>query len=93
VQIVVGEADLETWEITHREGGAHWMPGANDAGGTRPERARTLARALEAVGCRVRLNMIPNMAHDGAKAVDPVQGFLAEILHGLRMGGRRGAPG
>lgn len=53
VQVVVGEADLETWEITHREGGAHWMPGANDAGRARPERAAALARALEpwARGC------------------------------------------
>lgn len=90
IQVVVGEADLETWEITHREGGAHWMPGANDAGRTRPERARALARALEALGCTVRLNMVPNMAHDGAKAVDTVQAFLAEILDGLRVGERGG---
>jgi pimeloyl-ACP methyl ester carboxylesterase len=91
VQIVVGEVDLETWEITHREGGPYWMPGANDAGRTRPERAGTLARALEALGAPVRLNRIPNMAHDGAKAVDTVQAFLAEILDGLRAQGRRGA--
>ena len=84
VQVVVGEADLETWEITHREGGAHWMPGANDAGRTRPERAATLARALEALGCRVRLNIVPNMAHDGARSIETVQSFLADTLAGLR---------
>jgi hypothetical protein len=32
--------------------------------------------------------MVPNMAHDGAKAVDTVQAFLAEILDGLRVGER-----
>lgn len=37
MHMVVGDADLETWEITIPEGSTNWMPGANDAGRTRPE--------------------------------------------------------
>src|SRR5262249_35037588 len=80
IQVVVGAADLETWEITHREGGRYWMPGANDAGRTRPERAKALASALEALGARVRFDLIPNMAHDGMKAIGTVESFIAEAL-------------
>jgi predicted esterase len=87
IQVVVGAADLETWEITHREGGRYWMPGANDAGRTRPERAKTLANALEALGARVRFDLIPNMAHDGMKAIGTVESFVADVL-----AARRSAP-
>jgi pimeloyl-ACP methyl ester carboxylesterase len=80
VQMVVGAADLETWEITHREGGRHFMPGANDAGRTRPERLASLQASFEAKGIAVRLDLIPNMAHDGQRAVDSVKGFLREVL-------------
>ena len=79
-QVVVGAADIETWEITHREGGKFFMPGANDAGRTRPERAETLARALEKLGARVRFDLIPNMSHEGMKAIDTVEDFFAGII-------------
>ena len=35
VQTLVGAADLDTDEITHREGGRYFMPGANEAGASR----------------------------------------------------------
>jgi len=80
VQMVVGAADLETWEITHREGGRHWMPGANDAGRTRPERLDSLRRSFEAAGMRVRFDLVPNVPHDGNKVVGHVQDFFADML-------------
>jgi pimeloyl-ACP methyl ester carboxylesterase len=80
VQMVVGAADLETWEITHREGGRHWMPDANHAGRTRPERLASLKSSFEAAGVAVRFDQVPNMAHDGMQAVPLVQTFLAEML-------------
>jgi pimeloyl-ACP methyl ester carboxylesterase len=80
VQIIVGAADLESWEITHREGDRYWMPGANDAGTTRPERARALASSLESEGIRVRLDIVPNMAHDGLRAIPVAETFLKEAL-------------
>lgn len=79
-QMVVGAADLETWEITHREGGSYWMPGANDAGRTRPERLRALKAAFEALGSRVRFDELPNVPHDGMKALPAVKGFFADVL-------------
>jgi pimeloyl-ACP methyl ester carboxylesterase len=80
VQMVVGEADLETWEITHRPGSTYWMEGANSAGQTRPERLRALAASFEQAGVAVRFDLVPGMAHDRMKAVPFVEIFLAEIL-------------
>jgi poly(3-hydroxybutyrate) depolymerase len=80
VQMIVGDVDLETWEITHREGGAHWMPGANDAGRTRPERLLALRRSFEAAGVRVRFDLLPGVSHDRFEVLDPVKDFLAEAL-------------
>ena len=84
VQMIVGAADLETWEITHKEGGRNWMPDANHAGKTRPERLASLQRSFEAAGVKVRFNLVPNMPHDGVKAVPRVEEFLAETLTRLR---------
>jgi poly(3-hydroxybutyrate) depolymerase len=80
VQLVVGAADLETWEITHKEGGRHWMPGANDAGRTRPERLASLKASLEKAGVATQLDLIPNLAHDGIKVVPAVEEFLAGTI-------------
>jgi pimeloyl-ACP methyl ester carboxylesterase len=80
VHMVVGAADIETWEITHQEGKRHWVAGANDAGRTRPERLDSLRRSFEKEGITVRLDLIANMAHDGYQAVPEVTAFFAEIL-------------
>lgn len=80
VQMIVGDADLETWEITHREGGSHWMPGANDAGRTRPERLATLRASFEAAGVDVRFDLLPGISHDRTKVLPKVQDFLADVL-------------
>jgi hypothetical protein len=79
VQLVVGAADLETWEITHQPGSQHWMEGANDAGRTRPERLRTLARSLQQAGIDVRVDIVENMSHDAMRSVPSVTGFFASI--------------
>lgn len=86
VQMIVGAADLETWEITHAPGGRHWMEGANDAGRTRPERLDALRRSFEAIGMSVRFDLIPNMAHDGMRAVEPATAFFADVLAGRGLG-------
>jgi pimeloyl-ACP methyl ester carboxylesterase len=84
VQMIVGAADLETWEITHKPGGRHFMPDANHAGATRPERLDSLRRSFEAEGIPVQFDLVPNMAHDGLKAVPRVEAFLAKVLAGYR---------
>jgi poly(3-hydroxybutyrate) depolymerase len=80
VQMIVGDADLETWEITHKPGGTYWMEGANDAGRTRPERLRALAASFEKAGVTVRFDLMPGISHDRMKAVPLAQDFLATIL-------------
>ncbi|MBZ6077200.1 alpha/beta hydrolase [Microvirga puerhi] len=85
VQMIVGAADLETWEITHREGGKNWMPGANDAGRTRPERLDSLRRSFEAEGIQVRFDLVPNVPHDGMRVVEHVQNFFAGVLRNRRL--------
>jgi poly(3-hydroxybutyrate) depolymerase len=84
VHMVVGGADTETWEITHREGGRHWMPGANDAGATRPERLMSLRRSLESAGAEVTFDLLPGVAHDGPRCLEPVKTFFADRLARMR---------
>ena len=86
VQMVVGAADRETWEITHKPGGKHWMEGANDAGETRPERLSRLRDSFASVGADVRFDLIPNMSHDGQRSLDAVKTFFDEILSARRSG-------
>lgn len=91
VQMIVGAADLETWEITHKPGGRNWMPDANHAGRTRPERLASLKASFEQAGIAVRFDLVANMAHDGLRAVPKVEDFFAEHLTALRAGAARAA--
>jgi poly(3-hydroxybutyrate) depolymerase len=84
VHMIAGKADIETWEITHREGGKFFMPGANDAGRTRPERLETLRRSFEAAGVKVAFDLLDNVPHNGLACVGHVQDFFAKALHDLR---------
>jgi poly(3-hydroxybutyrate) depolymerase len=84
VQMLVGDADLETWEITHKPGGTYWMEGANDAGSTRPERLQSLRRSFEAAGVQVRFDLLPGVSHERTKALGKVQDFLAGVLNQRR---------
>jgi poly(3-hydroxybutyrate) depolymerase len=91
VQMIVGAADLETWEITHQPGNASWMPDANHAGVNRPERLDTLRRNFEEHGISVRFDLVPNMPHDGLKAVSRVEDFFADVLAKRRSGAAKAA--
>jgi poly(3-hydroxybutyrate) depolymerase len=84
VQMVVGDADLETWEITHQPGSTYWMEGANDAGRTRPERLQSLRASFEAAGVDVRFDLVPGVSHDRLKVLGRVQDFLADALTARR---------
>lgn len=86
VQCIVGEADLETWEITHQPGSTYWMEGANDAGRTRPERSRALADSFEKAGVKVRFDLVPGVSHDRARVMNRVKDFLADALAQRRKG-------
>jgi pimeloyl-ACP methyl ester carboxylesterase len=86
-QMIVGRADLETWEITVPEDSAMYLPGINDAGATRPERLRTLKTSFETAGVSVRFDELPNVAHNGLQVVDVVQDFFAQTLRARRAEG------
>ncbi|GAB1584597.1 alpha/beta hydrolase [Phyllobacterium phragmitis] len=85
VHMVVGDADLETWEITHKPGGRYYVEGANDAGNTRPERLAALARSFRDAGVDVTFDHLPGVAHDRMKVLGHVKGFLAKVLTECRV--------
>ena len=90
VQMVVGAADLETWEITHRPGGRNWMPDANHAGTNRPERLASLRDNFAAHGIAARFDLVPNTPHDGVKVVPVVEDFFAGELRRIRTARKAG---
>ena len=65
VQMIVGEEDTQTWEITIPETSSWWMEGANSAGKTRIERLRSLQTSFEKQNIQVQFDTVPGIAHDG----------------------------
>jgi hypothetical protein len=82
VQMVVGEADTETWEITVPPDSPLFLPGINDAGVTRIDRLRSLAASFSKQGVRVRFDLIPGVAHEGWQPalLDRVRDFFRAAL-------------
>lgn len=80
VHMVVGDADLETWEISHKPGSAYYMDGANDAGATRPERLDALAASFRSSGVNVTVDKVAGVSHDRIKVLGHVKAFLAKVL-------------
>ncbi|MBD8665743.1 alpha/beta hydrolase [Rhizobium sp. CFBP 8752] len=85
VHMVVGDADLETWEITHKSGSKYYMEGANDAGENRPARLEALADSFRAAGVDVTFDKVAGVSHDRIKVLGHVKAFLAKILNERRM--------
>ncbi|MES0884913.1 alpha/beta hydrolase [Roseibium sp. SCP14] len=77
---VVGHADRETWEITHKPGGPHYMEGANDAGSNRIERAQSLIASLSEHGMDTRLDLAPGISHSMSGIVPFAQDFFLDVL-------------
>lgn len=84
VQTLVGSADLETAEITHRPGRRYWMDGANHAGATRPERLDALCRSLVAGGLTVVHETIAGIGHEIGPVIERAKPFLSAQLARLR---------
>ena len=80
VQLVVGAADIETWEIHYQPGNRNYMEGINEAGRTRIERNTALKHNLEQHGITVRQDIVPNVPHDGMKVLPNVQDFFLSVL-------------
>jgi hypothetical protein len=80
VQMVVGAADIETWEIDYQPGHRNYQPGINDTGRTRVERNTASKRNYESHGIAVRQDIVPNVPHDGLKVLPKVQDFFLQVL-------------
>jgi predicted esterase len=81
VQMVVGDDDVETWEINN-VGGPNWMDGVEKTGRTRVERIETLRANFVARGIDVRFDVVPGVAHKGSGVIPVVQDFFAQLLAG-----------
>jgi poly(3-hydroxybutyrate) depolymerase len=84
VQMVIGDQDTETWEITIGPEDAWWMADANMAGVTRIDRMRSLKASYERHGIEARMDMVPGVAHEPQKVIGPVKEFFAEVLRSRR---------
>jgi poly(3-hydroxybutyrate) depolymerase len=84
VQTLVGVADLETAEVTHRPGGRYWMTDANVAGASRLERIEALRHSLAAAGVAVTHDVIADTGHDPWPIIERAKLFLAGRLEVLR---------
>jgi len=80
VQMVIGGADTETWEITIKPGDTLWMPDANIAGANRNDRMNSLKASLEAHGVAVRHDVVPGVAHNDRPMLGLVKEFFADVL-------------
>ncbi|PMR76208.1 hydrolase [Billgrantia endophytica] len=80
IQLVVGAADIETWEINHQPGSRRWREGINDAGPTRIDRNNALRASLEGHGMQVEQAIVPNVPHDGMKVLPVVKAFFKRVL-------------
>lgn len=79
VQMIVGDSDVETWEINN-PGDSNWMDGVEKSGATRVERLQTLKRNFEEHGISVQFDLVPGVAHEPMKVLDPVKDFFSTFL-------------
>ncbi|WP_222870327.1 hypothetical protein [Actinomadura decatromicini] len=80
VQMVVGDQDLDEWEITLDPGDSMWQEGINDTGRTRPERLRSLRDSFAGHGAAPRFDLVEGAVHDGFQVLEPVKEFFGEVL-------------
>lgn len=86
VQMIVGAADIETWEINYKPGSHNYMDGINDTGRTRIERNTALKQNFEAHGIKVQQDIVPNVPHDSTKLYTRVEDFFQAVLERHRAG-------
>lgn len=80
VEMVVGEDDIETWDVTVTEKSPNYMDGVNDTGKTRIDRLRSLERAFRDLGIPVRFDVVAGIEHAGGLVQEPVKAFFADCL-------------
>ena len=87
VQVIVGGADTETWEINYTPDRTGYMDGINDSGTTRIERSATLHENLRSNGVPSRIDIVPGAGHDWHPLMPAVEAFCLIALNRLRATG------
>lgn len=82
VQLVIGDQDIETWDVTVGPQSPFWMEGINDSGETRVDRLRSLETGLRSIGVELRFDTVPGVSHDGTGIQGPVKAFFSQVLAG-----------
>ena len=80
VQLIVGDRDTETWEITHEPGSRYWRAEAAKAGANRIERLRSLQQSLQAHGVSVQFDIMPDAVHESIPAMELAKAFFDRQL-------------
>lgn len=89
VQMVVGGADTETWEIGVDRDSPIWIEGVNDHGVNRQVRMLALKASFEEHGVSVRHDIVPDVAHVALAVFDTVGEFFSEVLATRQTNGER----
>ena len=79
--LVVGDDDTETWEISVAPDSPAYIPDVNAAGVTRITRLRALAASLERNGNTVSVDLVPGVAHEGYHLLKPTFRAIRQVLH------------
>lgn len=82
VQLVIGDQDIETWDVIVGPQSPFWMEGINDSGETRVDRLRSLETGLRSIGVDLRFDTVPGVSHDGTGIQGPVKAFFSQVLAG-----------
>lgn len=80
--LVVGDEDTETWEISVAPDSPAYIPGVNAAGVTRVTRLSALAESLRRNGNDVTVDLVPGVAHEGYHLLKPTFRALRALLRG-----------
>lgn len=78
--LIVGDEDTETWEISVAPESPAYIPGVNAAGVTRITRLQALAESLRQNGNQVTVDVVPGVAHEGYHLLKPTFRALRRLL-------------
>ncbi len=81
IHLVVGEADIATWENTIRDSNPYYQEGCNKAGKTRIDRLRALRDSLQQHGLNVHYEEAAEASHDYLACASKSKFFFANLLN------------
>ncbi|WP_201023681.1 hypothetical protein [Leucobacter sp. G161] len=90
--LIVGDEDTATWEISVQPGHRVYIPGVNAAGVTRIVRLEALAESLRRNGNEVTVDLVPGVAHEGYHLLKPTFRVLRNLLRRARAADNASAP-